>query len=70
MHVAKNVLLESATLVQKASNFGANLATNKTRKFSTTAGFVITGNLFVGKMSTNLIFGSYNDQRANESADS
>ncbi|MRT39001.1 hypothetical protein GJV03_17730 [Acinetobacter sp. RIT698] len=66
VHVAKAVLPESATLVQKASNFGTNLATNKTREFSTTAGFVITGNLFAGKMSTNLIFGSYNDQRANE----
>ena len=66
VHVAKTVLPESATLMQKASSFGANLATNKTREFSTTAGFVITGNLFMGKMSTNLIFGSYNDQRANE----
>ncbi|WP_456049177.1 RHS repeat-associated core domain-containing protein [Acinetobacter stercoris] len=64
VHVAKTALSENATLMQKAANWGGNLATNKTREFTTNAGFVITSNLLVSKTSANLAISSYNEQRA------
>lgn len=63
VHLAKAVLPESVTLGQKAIAIGSNIATNKMREYTTTGGVVITANIMAGKVSTNMMFNSYNDQR-------